>query len=575
MQNALPDLLWTREAASPRGVVVTNSDTASAAGARVLERGGNAVDAAITAAFVLGVTSPGSAGLGGQTYILLHLPDGRDLAIDGSCRAPAGLRPDEMHETRDQYGSYYGYTSIATPGTLAAMALALERFGTLTLAEAIAPAIEAAETGAPWSPALRAFLGKYYWALLDSPTLSSLFLRDGIEAWGEQHSYCNPDLACLLRRLADRGAADFYRGAIAAGMAADIAANGGWVRGGDLALMQAEIREPVRGRYRGFDVVSFPSPGRGAAVVEALGILDRFPSDLLAADSPDRLHLLVEACRLAHADSTPLQRPVRAPDDLAADAAYVGARAALIRLDRALTQHEISSTPLSTLAAGGTTQISVADDAGTVVSLSQTLGNTFGALVGTAGYGFPYNNLISGFELDDPRRWRYARPFQAPMTGMAPTILLKDGAPYLAVGSAGSDRILSIVVNIVSNLVDRRLPLCEAVTAARAIWGGMPGDTAAFELVDPITAADADTLRARGFTTRLRTYPADSLALTEFGGANAIVVAPDGTVTGAGDPRRQGIPIAARPFPPPPAPELTFPACWRELYAASPSAPRR
>jgi gamma-glutamyltranspeptidase/glutathione hydrolase len=161
------------------------------------------------------------------------------------------------------------------------------------------------------------------------------------------------------------------------------------------------------------------------------------------------------------------------------------------------------------------------------------------------------------------------------MTGMAPTILLKDGAPYLAVGSAGSDRILSIVVNIVSNLVDRRLPLCEAVTAARAIWGGMPGDTTSVELVDPITAAHTDALRSRGFTTHLQTYPADALALTEFGGANAVLVSSDGTITGAGDPRRQGVPVAARPFPPPPAPELPFPACWRELYSARPTPASR
>jgi gamma-glutamyltranspeptidase/glutathione hydrolase len=248
VQHALPDVLWTDEASSPLGAVVCNSPAAAAAGARVLERGGNAVDAAITAAFVLGVASPGSAGLGGQTYILVHLPDGRDLAIDGSCRAPAALRPDRMREPRDASGSFYGYRSIATPGTVAAMALALERFGTITLAEALAPAIAVAETGAPWSPALRAFLGKYSRVLLDSPALSSLFLRDGIEAWDERHVYCNPDLACVLRRLAERGAADFYRGATAARMAADIEANGGWVRGGDLALMRAEIREPVRGR---------------------------------------------------------------------------------------------------------------------------------------------------------------------------------------------------------------------------------------------------------------------------------------------------------------------------------------
>ena len=572
-QRALPDVLWTREVASTHGMVVTNSAEASAAGARVLEQGGNAVDAAVAAAFALGVASPGSAGLGGQTYILVHLADGRDVAVDGSCRAPFGVRADQMQGLRDQLGSYYGYRSVATPGSLAALATALERYGTRSLAETLAPAIEIAEFGSVWSPALRAFLDKYYWALLGSPSLSSLFLKDGIETWGPKHAYCSPDLACFLRRLAARGAGDFYRGEIAAEIEADMIANGGWVRRGDLAQIQAVITEPVRGRYRGLEVLSFPLPARGAAVVEALGILDRFPSESLRADSADRLHLLIEASRLAHADSTPLQRPPRTPDELAADGRHVAERAGLIRLDRALTAQEISATPLSTLSVGGTTQVSVADGAGNMVSLTQTLGSTFGGLVGTANFGFAYNNLLSGFEYNDPRRWRYLRPFQAPMTGMAPTILLNEGRPYLAVGSAGSDHIPAVIVNIVSNLVDRGMPLCEAMTAARVIWGGPPEDPVYLELVDPITEPHADVLRERGFVAQHRqTYPAEPLAPTQFGGANAVLVDPaDGTLIGAGDPRRQGIPLAPRAAPPAPVPTPTLPACWRDLYFTPPA----
>jgi len=569
VQRALPDALWTREERSQRGMVVTNSREASAAGARMLEEGGNAVDAAVAAALALGVASPGSSGLGGQTYILLHLSDGRDLAIDGSCRAPAAARAEEMQSLRNRLSSYYGYKSVATPGTLAALALALERYGTRTLAEALAPAVEIAELGSVWSPALRSYLDKYYYALLDSPALSSLFLKNGIEPWDLGHVYCNPDLACFLRRLAARGADDFYRGQIAAEIEADMKANGGWLRRSDLALMRAEVREPVRGCYRGLEVLSFPLPARGAGVVEALGILDRFPSELLGADSADRLHLLIEACRLAHADSTPLRRPPRLPDELATDPVYVASRAALIRLDRALTVQEISSSPLSTLSIGGTSQVSVVDDAGNLVSLTQTLGNTFGGLVGTEGFGFAYNNLVFGFDYQDIRRWRYLKPFQAPMTGMAPTILLKDGKPYLAIGSAGSDRITAVVVNVVSNLVDRGLPLCEAMTAARMVWGGFLGDRVYLEMVDPITEAQADTLEERGFTTQTRqTYPADPIELTEFGGANAVLVDPaDGALVGAGDPRRQGIAVAPRDGPPEPSAEHALPECWRSLYA--------
>ena len=553
-------------------MVVTNTRAASAAGARMLEQGGNAIDAAVAAAFALGVSEPGSSGLGGQTYILLHLEDGRDLAIDGSCRAPVGARPDEMQRLRNRLGSMFGYKSVATPGTLAALALALERYGTKSLAEVLAPAIELAEYGSAWTPALRSFLDFYLYWLFDSPTLSSLLLKDGIEPWPIDHVYCNPDLACFMRRLAARGADDFYHGEIAGEIEADMIANGGWLRRGDLALMKAEVREPVRGRYRGLEVLSFPLPARGAAVVEALGILDRFPPERLRADSVDRLHLLVEACRLAHADSTPYRRPPRLPDELATDPGYVAARAALIRPDRALNEQEVSPNPLSTLALEGTTQVSAADAAGNVVSLTQTLGNTFGAAVATEGFGFAYNNLVFGFEYQDARAWRYLRPFQAAQTGMAPTILLKGGEPYLVLGSAGSERIPSIVVNVVSGVVDHGVPLCEAVEAARVLWGGFLDKRVYLELVDPITAEHVDSLAARGFAVPdRRSYPATPAELTVFGGANAIFVDPaDGTMVGVGDPRRQGVAVAPRAEPPEHGLWDALPECWRSHFPAKP-----
>jgi gamma-glutamyltranspeptidase / glutathione hydrolase len=555
-------------------MVVTASREASAAGAAMLEQGGNAIDAAVAATFALGVASPGLAGVAGQTYILLHLADGRDLAIDGSCRAPYRVRAEEMQGLTDATGSYYGWKSVATPGTIAALATALERYGTKTLAETLEPAIRIAEFGSDWSPATRVFFEKYYWTLLGSPTLCSLYLRNGIEPFEPDHLYCSPDLACFLRRLAAGGADEFYRGAIATEIEADMTANGGWVTRGDLARLRTEIKEPVRGRYRGLEVLSFPLPGRGAAVVEALGILDRFPPELLRGDTPDRLHLLIEACRLAYADSTPKVRPTRLPDDLATDLAYVASRAALIRLDRALAARELSATPLSTVQVGGTTQVSAIDDAGNLVSLTHTLGNAFGAVVATEGFGSAYNNLLGGFNYTDRRDWQYIRPYQAPMTSMAPTILLKDGAPYLAIGSAGSDKILAIIVNVVSNLVDRGLPPCEAMTAARAVWGGFPEDAVYLEMVDPITDEQADALARRGFAMQHRLhFPAGPLGVAVLGGVNAVLVDPtDGTLVGVGDPRRTGSPAAPRAGPPA-GERFTLPACWRDLYAVSPAPP--
>jgi gamma-glutamyltranspeptidase/glutathione hydrolase len=575
VQRALPDTLRMPEVVSKRGMVVTANAAASWAGARMLETGGNAIDAAVAAALALTVADPGSSGIGGQTYILIRLADGRSVAIDGSARAPVRASVEEMQRLREEQQavrpgvSFYGYKAVATPGTLVALDLALRRYGTKSLAEVLAPAIEAAELGTTWTPAHDAFMIWYLGKVEHSPYLAQLLLKDGVEPWGAGHVYCNPDLACLLRRLAANGIEDFYQGEIAREIAEDMAAHGGWLRVGDLGSMQAQERRPVQGRYRGLDVLSFPFPGGGSTVVEALAILDRFPPQLLREDTVDRLHLLVEACRLAYADSFPARRPNRPPDEMATDTGFVSRRAALIRFDRALYQSEVSANALSTIEVGGTSQVSTADPSGNVVALTQTLGATFGSGVATAGLGFPYNSLMNAYEFEDRRAWSYLTPLQPPMTSMAPTILVKDGTPLLVLGSAGTARIAPLIVNTIVGLVDRRRPLCEAMGAPRALWGGNVERAVYIEIVDPITEAQADALKTRGFAKqeRLR-YPASALDLTDFGGVNALFIDPtDGTMVGIGDSRRQGVALAPRDGPLPAEPPLAPPACWRSLFA--------
>ena len=560
VQTALPDALWMREVVSRDGMVVTDSAAASWAGASMLEAGGNAVDAAVAAALAIGVALPGSSGIGGETHLLLRLRDGRTLAIDGSARAPLRSSPEELRrlEVGKQYtGSFYSHKAVATPGTLAALVLALRRYGTRSFAEVVAPAIELAEHGSTWTPAQHAFLEKYTAKMWESEYLRQLFLKDGIEVWGLDHVYCNPDLARFLRRLAQRGPEDFYHGEIAAEIERDMIANGGWLRRGDLGLMEALEREPVRGRYRDLEVVSAPLPAGGAAVVETLGILDRFPADRLREGSVDRLHLLLEACRIALADCFPARRPLRSPDEFAGDRAWLDARARLIRPDRALYWQEISWSARSTIDVGGTTQISTVDAEGNAVSLTQTLGAGFGSGVTVPGYGFPFNSLLNGFEFSDRSAWRYIRSLQSNLNTMAPTILLRDGEPAMVLGSAGSARIAPILATLIVNLVDRRLPPCEAMAAPRALWGGNGDSQSYLEMVDEVTEQQADTLAERGFIAQTRmTYPATPLHLTDFGGVNAILIDPvDGTLVGVGDPRRQGVAIAPRrkPLSAPPA----------------------
>jgi gamma-glutamyltranspeptidase / glutathione hydrolase len=567
-QRALPQALWTREVTSHRGVVVTGSPEATWAGLQLLEAGGNAVDGAVAAAFALGVAEPGSSGLGGQTYMVVVLSDGRAMAIDGACRAPLHASHDELQRLHTENPKYFGYKLAATPGSLAALAYVLERYGTRTLPEVLAPAIAIAEYGSVWQPLLRAWLVEHYTEKVRaSPCLCSLFLKDCLDPWEPGHHFCNPDLACFLRRLGEVGADDFYRGEIAGEIEEDMIRNGGWLRRSDLGLVRARERPPLRGSYRGLEVLSFPSPGGGATVVETLNILDRFPAGLLRADSLDRLHLLIEAERLALADSLPATRQPRTPDELAVDSGHSARRAALIRFDRALSTHEVSPMPLSAVEDRGTTHISVADASGNAVSLTQTLGRTFGCGAATPGFGFAYNSFIEGFDFSDPGSLAYMKPGQTPKNSMSPTIVLRDGRPFLVLGSSGSERIPPHIVDTVVNVVDRGMPLCEATCAPRAIWGGHAEDCTYLEIVDPITTADADALRKRGFDNQDRlTYPAGPLDMADFGGVNVILVDPaNGTLVGVGDPRRWGVAAAAAAEPAGAPTGLAVPPCWRSL----------
>ena len=545
-QGTQPVDLIPTEAVSPHGVVVTSSGAASRAGTTILEQGGNAVDAAVAAAFALGASEPGASGLGGQTLMLLVMADGRAIAIDGAAAAPVRLKVSTLRKLEDA-GLLTGYPAAATPGTVAALSHALERYGSKTLAEVLQPAIEIAEFGSTMTPCERSFVGAYQHQLAGSPYLCQLFLRDCFDVFDLDHLFCLPDLARTLRRLAVHGTVDFYGGAIAAEIDADMTANGGFVSRDDLALMKAIEREPVRGSYRGLEVISFPFPGGGAAVVEALQILECFPPALLRSESVDRLHLLIEAVRVALADIDPNAAFARTADSLAGDKRHAAQRAALIRFDRALWEREIGEITWTSQGAPDTTQVSVADAYGNVVSLTQSLGRHYGGFVAAPSLGFPYNSLLENYSLSNQRSRNFPTPLRRAYSTMAPTVVLREGHPFLVLGSVASGRITSAIVAAIVNVADRGLSLCDAVSAPRVLWSGDTQRKAYLEIAGPITDEQADALAARGFSTmyRLR-FPPRPIDLSAFGAVNSVEIRDDGVRVGVGDSRRQGVAVGAR-----------------------------
>jgi gamma-glutamyltranspeptidase/glutathione hydrolase len=544
----LPDQIKTSPVASSAGMVVSGSAEASRVGMEVLAEGGNAVDAAVAAAFALGVAEPTLCGLGGQTYMLIRLSGGRDIAIDGSVTVPLQASPGQMarlNEEKDRSG----HELVATPGTLAALTVALHRYGTRSLADELAPAIDLARFGVAMGAEQRAIFARFWRRLWEWDYLPGLFYRDFIDVWEPEHLYCQPELANTMTRIAEHGAADFYRGRIADEIDADMRKNGGSLRKADLVSLWPIEKRPCRGSYRGYEVVSFPSPGGGAILLEALQIIESFPQELLRADSTDRLQLLIDAVRIAELDYRSSRLPTTLLDHTLTDKQHARDRASLIRFDRALRDNEIVSRVPPMWQERGTTHLSVADSAGNIVSLTQTLGGPFGAGVADPKIGFVYNNMLLNFQYQDPTSQGYLRPRERPLTTMVPTIVSHDGRPFLVTGSAGSGRIVSAVILAISNVIDRDLPLGKAMEVPRVLWEGGDKRQVYLEMVNPVTNAQADELERRGYSDMKRLYfPARLIDLVYYGSLNAIEVQPgNGTFVGVGDPHRCGFAVGVPP----------------------------
>jgi gamma-glutamyltranspeptidase/glutathione hydrolase len=540
--------LETVEPHSPYGVVATGFAEATEAGVLVLENGGNAIDAAVAAAFVGFSTAPGSCGLFGTTYIVLHLADGRNVAIDGTARVPLAFSKDELAELQTE-NRMYGVKMAAVPGSLAALDHALTRYGTKSLAEVMEPAITLAEQGLFVTSSKRAAINKYVDTIREGENLRQLLLTDGQDVPEVGTVIKQTELAKTMRHLATHGAVDFYRGGIARFIDADMRKRGGYVTRSDLGIYRATEQRPLSGTYRDTEVISFPWPGAGGAVIEALNILERHPSEWLREPSSNQLQTYAEAFHIAledHARFTSASSATgQPPDTIYTDKAFAAERADLISFDHALSDEMFGDGSNFYTPPGGTTQISVADRHGNVVSLTQTMGRFFGARAMAPGLGIVYNSFLEGYDYNYPA----PAPRTACPTDMAPTIVLKDGRLVIALGSSGSRRIPGFVALVISNVVDRQMSVRDAVLAPRTVWDTSKEEPGILiEVFPPNTGEVVETLEARGYKIVQRVeFPATAKDFISCGAVNAVVFDPGRkSFAGAGDPRRQGVALAAR-----------------------------
>jgi gamma-glutamyltranspeptidase/glutathione hydrolase len=544
-RHSRPASLDAPEAHSDHGMVSSGAVEATRAGVQILEKGGNAVDAAVAAAFALGVADPGGSGLGGMTYILISLSNGREIAIDGSAIVPLAADAATLLQLRDS-GEPMGAKAVAVPVTLAALNHALERYGTMRLEDVLQPSIEIADRGFRLSSNTVAWTTGYFDEILASSYLRYVVLDGGDRPGSVGDVLCRPDLGSTLRRLAKEGSVSFYRGGIASRMVRDLRTRGGYIQAVDLSPVRARELRPLRSKYRDAEIISYPWPGGGGEVVETLNILQTFSRDFLSEDSVSRLHVMIEAFRIAHSDHVQFghnsARLVVGGFDYLSEE-HARERASLITPGRAIPEKALGPAGPTVGMGEHTTHVSVVDRHGNAVALSQTLCRQYGAKVATPGLGFPYNSCLEFFDFEHPGSPHFLRPRGRYVTTMTPTIIRRDGQ-IMILGSAGSDRIPPSVVDVISNVVDRDMGIRDAVVAPRVLWNSAHDPARiCIEITDPITKRDANKLQSFGFDHMFRLeFPPVPLAdLAFFGGVNAVLYDPaTGIFSGVGDPRRSG-----------------------------------
>ena len=527
-----------RPASGSRAMVVTNHPLASAAGAEMLLAGGNAVDAAVAALFALTVVEPMMVGVLGGGVAHIRLAGGRHVVLDGLSTAP-GAAHGAMYETvsnelpnyRDTVGraNQVGPLAVAVPGALAGWCRALHDFGTLSIEDVTAPAIRLAERGFAATPYLADCVTDLAPDLIRDPGLAALFLPGGAPLRAGAR-VVQAEYAQTLRAIARQGAGALYAGELGGALVETMSRTGGLVSREDLGAYQVIEREPICGSYRGFEILGPPPPASsGVHVVQMLNLLEGFEVGAMGFGSPDAVHLLAEAMKIAFADravATADPAFVDVPVERLTDKAYADQRRRLIdpartrRWEPGVLGGESNST----------THVTVADADGNVVATTQTINGLFGACVRIPGTGMIANNYMFNFD-PHPGRALSVEAGKRVFTSMAPMMVRRGERLLYALGLPGGLRIFPSALQALVNLLDHGMTLQEAVEAPR-IW--TEGGVVEMEEAFPDTVENEIVNRGHE-VVRLQRIG---------GGMNAIAFGDDGSLTGAACWRADGTPVA-------------------------------
>jgi gamma-glutamyltranspeptidase/glutathione hydrolase len=533
--------------ASRRGVVVSVSGIASDVGASILERGGNAVDAAVATAFALAVTHPSAGNLGGGGFMIVRTADGKATSFDYRERAPAASTPTMYMKpdgTIDRSLTRAGWLAPGVPGTVRGLELAHKRFGKLPWADVVKPAARLASGGFPLSKALASSLNSTVARFMKPfPASVAAYGKPGGGTWAEGDTIRLADLGRTLDAIATNGPDAFYTGWIADSIAAQMKANGGLITKADLAAYEAKERPPVRGTFNGYEIIAMGPPSSGGTVMlETLNILEHFGVAKMDRWSPDYLHLRIEGARRAYADRARwLGDPdfVSVPVTRLTSKAYADTLARGIKLDRASSSVQIGSDIVSVRAAESdeTTHFSVVDADGNAVTNTYTLEGGYGSGVVVRGAGFLLNNEMGDFnkkpgetnvggDIGTPAN--LIAPGKRMLSSMSPAIVTQNGRLLLVTGSPGGRTIPNTVLDVVLGVTAFHESVRQAVDAPRLHHQWLPDSTTIES--GRVSEATITALRARGHAVRLVT--------SKQGDAHSIWIDPKtGVAYGAADHR--------------------------------------
>jgi gamma-glutamyltranspeptidase / glutathione hydrolase len=539
-----PDPAAIRAVTAEHGMVVAQERIAAQVGADILKQGGNAVDAAVATGFALAVTYPRAGNIGGGGFMVIQSAARNEaVAIDYRETAPAAITRDIFlgaDGKPDADKSRNSALGIGVPGTVAGLAVALEKYGSgrFTLAQILKPVIELARDGFVVTDDMADTLSDMYRRMSRWPASAGALARPDGTQLKEGDRLIQTDLAATLSAIAEQGPRGFYEGPIAERLAKAVRDAGGIMTADDLKSYEAVIRPPVRGTYRGYDIISMPLPSSGGTVLlQTLNMLEGFPLADMKQGSAPSLHLLIEAMKRAYADRARyLGDPafVNAPVNMLITKDYAARQRATIDPSRAMAASEV--LPVTSREGSNTTHYSVVDSAGNAVSNTYTLNFPYGVGLVAAGTGVLLNNELDDFTAAPGASNAFGLvgfaanlpgPGKRPLSSMSPTIVLKDGKPVLVTGSPGGSRIISAVIQVVVDVLDYNMDVAAAVAAPRVHHQWMPDEVRVERGFPEDVLAE---LRAKGHKVvePLGQTSANSIAITSKG------------VFGAPDPRTRG-----------------------------------